>query len=454
MDFILKSKMRGKNYFFVGIAGSGMSAIAQYLSKKGKNVKGSDRLFVNAPNHPIRRKLEDFGIKTFVQGQSKITDNTDFVVISTAIEETVYEYEIAKQKNIPIIHRSDLLKEIADNSFSIAVAGTSGKSTTTAMIYSLLNKAGLQPSMLNGSGLVEIQNKGLIGNAAVGDSDILVFEADESDGTLVKYHPKIGILLNIDRDHKDLPELFKIFEQFANNSKTLISNKGNKNSALLANNAEFDFGKSTNFTAKNIKQTFEGISFSVRGVDFKIPIIGLHNVENALAAISLAQNLGIDIEKSAQYLRDFRGIDRRMQIINNKNDVLVIDDYAHNPAKITSAIRSAQALGKRLFAFFQAHGYGPLKFMKDDLLEILPSIMRKQDYFILSPVYYAGGTVVKQYTSKDFFADLQDKKVKALYFERREDFCKYIKQETTNGDVVLIMGARDPSLGDFAKSCI
>ena len=311
--------MRGKKYFFIGVAGSGMSAIAQYISKKGKIVTGSDRLFVLEPNHPIRKKLEDFGIKTFVQGEAEIDADTDFVVVSTAIEETVYEYKTAKEKGIPIIHRSDLLKEIADNSLSIAVAGTSGKSTTTAMIYTLLNKAGKQPSMLNGSGLVELQEKGLIGNAAVGESDILVFEADESDGSLVKYHPKVGLLLNIDRDHKDLPVLMDIFQNFVNNTKTLITNKSNENSKTFANNAEFDFGDNSNFVAKNIKQTFEGISFSVNGQDFSIPVIGLHNVENALAAISVAKFFGIEMKECAKYLKEFRGIDRRMQIISNKN---------------------------------------------------------------------------------------------------------------------------------------
>ena len=194
-------------YFFIGIAGSGMSAVAQYLKGKGHEVSGSDRLFLTDTDNETRQKLEALGIKCYPQGEGVLDADTDFAVVSTAIEDTVKEYKAAKDGGVKILHRSDLLAEICNKNFTIAVAGTSGKSTTTAMIFHVLKECGFEPSLITGAGLISLQNKGLIGNAFVGKSDILVIETDESDGTIIKYKPKIGLILNIDKDHKEISEL-------------------------------------------------------------------------------------------------------------------------------------------------------------------------------------------------------------------------------------------------------
>ena len=439
-------------YFFIGVAGSGMSAIAQYLSWKGHKVSGSDRIFVKNPNHPIRNKLEKAGIKTFAQGEAIIDKDTDAVIVSTAIEETVFEYRRAKELKIPVLHRSDILADIAKTTMSVAVAGTSGKSTTTAMITTILNEAGKDVSMINGAGLAELMQQGLIGNAVAGKSDILVFEADESDGTLVKYHPQTGLILNIERDHKELNELKDIFQKFAQNSKKLIINKYDKNLKEFHKFSNYFFCEGSKFYPKKIEQSTAGMSFEINGVEFFMPVIGLHNAMNAAAAVAVADIFGISISECAEYLRNYTGIDRRMQIIGQKNGVLVIDDYAHNPAKVQSALKSAKSLGNRVFALFQPHGFGPLAFMKNDFINYIGKTLDQNDELYVPPVYYAGGTVIKKYTSIDFVDDLKQAGVNAFYLQDKNDFPKIIHSKLSAGDVIIVMGGRDPLIGEFSKS--
>lgn len=441
-----------EKYFFIGIAGSGMSAIAQYLVDRGHSVSGSDRLFGTEPNHQIRQKLEKKGIKTYVQGEAEILPTTSFVVVSTAIESTVPEYQRALELKIPIIHRSEMLKKITEQKKTIAVSGTSGKSSTTAMIFTVLDYNNFSPSMINGSGLVRLQKGGLIGNSHAGSGEWLVIEADESDGTLVNYKPEIGLILNLDRDHKEFDELDKIFTQFVSQSKQIIVNRSNERVRKFSKNSEFDFGTTeTEFVAENIEQTMQGISFTVNEQDFFIPVIGLHNVENAMAAISVGSSLGIPLEEISAALETYEGIDRRMQIIYQNKNIAVIDDYAHNPAKISSAIRSCQVLSDKVTAFFQPHGFAPLKFFKDELIETLCSILRKNDEIYFSEVYFAGGTANKTITSEEIINILKEKSVNAKLCNPRENLINQITLKPNENVIILVMGARDPSLGDFSK---
>src|SRR6476659_11053845 len=199
-----------KNVFFIGVAGTGMSAIAQYLAGTGKKVSGSDRYFKQGEYNETKEKLEAEGIECFLQDGTGITNETDLIVVSTAIEDTVYEVQKAKQLNIPIIKRSELLSLISKSKKTIAVGGTSGKSTTSAMLFYILEKAGLEPSIISGAGLVSIIKEGKIGNAKVGNGEWLVIEADESDGSIVQYEPEIGLLLNVEKDHKEMNVLMDI----------------------------------------------------------------------------------------------------------------------------------------------------------------------------------------------------------------------------------------------------
>src|SRR5688572_29572947 len=352
--------------FFVGIAGSGMSAIAQYLNGIGKTVAGSDRFFKPGEYNETKSKLEAEGIACFLQDGEGITQKTDLVVISAAVEDTVVEVQKAKQLNIPVIKRSELLAIIAASKNTIAIGGTSGKSTTTAMLFDILGYAGLQPSIISGAGLVSIIKQGKIGNAKVGAGEWLVIEADESDGSIVQYKPGIGVLLNVDKDHKEIDALMEIFATFKNNSRRFIVNRSHTLARQLSQEIKNDFSTDekipAGYTANNFTQQGLSIQFTIHHSPFTIHTVGKHNMENALAAVAVANQLGVDLKVCAAALENYEGIYRRHQVLGNKNGIWVIDDYAHNPAKCAASIDACQPIAPKVVAWFQPHGYAPTKF--------------------------------------------------------------------------------------------
>src|SRR5688572_623100 len=215
---MISSVKEFENVFFIGVAGTGMSAIAQYLAATGKQVSGSDRYFRKEEKNETREKLEAAGIICFEQNGEGIHESTDLIVVSAAVEDTVPEVQKAKSLSIPIIKRSELLALIAKSRKTIAVGGTSGKSTTSAMLFNIMEKAGMSPGIISGAGLVSIIKEGKIGNAKAGEGEWLIIEADESDGSIIEYTPEIGLLLNIDKDHQEMEELMKIFTIFKHNT--------------------------------------------------------------------------------------------------------------------------------------------------------------------------------------------------------------------------------------------
>lgn len=445
------------NYFFIGIAGTGMSAIAQYLKGIGKEVSGSDRLFGTDNKIEIEQQFEHMGIRCFYQDGTGITEQTQVVVISTAIEESNVELQKARQIGIAVIKRSELLAAISAEKKTIAVGGTSGKSSTTAMIFHILECNGLSPSLMTGAGLSSLQEQGLPGNAWVGNSEWLVIESDESDGSIVNYTPEIGLVLNIDRDHKEFDELMELFKTFkANTRGTFIVNQDHELARSLSNNNRVDFGTNnlTGFNGNNFVQQGFSISFDCNHVHFSVPVIGRHNMENTLAAVAASAVAGVSIEQSAKAMQTYQGIYRRTQLTAEKNGVIVIDDFAHNPAEVAAAIKACQHVGTRVLAWFQPHGFGPLKFMHQDLVHDVSTVMRKEDIFYVSDVYYAGGTVAKDMQSDVLIQPLLEKNCQAVYFPDRNDFRAAVRQIMQPGDVILIMGARDTTLSDFAKSII
>jgi UDP-N-acetylmuramate--alanine ligase len=443
-----------QNYFFVGIAGTGMSAIAQYLKGIGKEVSGSDRLFNKDHKMLIQEQFEKAGIECFFQDASGITKKTQVVVVSTAIEETNIEYQKAKSPGIQIIKRSELLAAISSVKKTIAVGGTSGKSTTTAMIFHILQENGYAPSLITGAGLTELQRKGLPGNAWVGESEWLVIEADESDGSIVNYIPEIGIVLNIDRDHKEYEELMQLFKTFKDHTRgKFIINNDHEMIRVISQDKKNDFGTmaGVGFLCENFNQQGFGIQFTINKIPFSIPVIGKHNMENATAAVAASVAVGIKMEDAAKALKTYVGIYRRTQLVGEKNGVTMIDDFAHNPSEVAAAVRTCQLIGKRVFAWFQPHGYGPLRFMHEDLAEKVVETLRPADYLLMSEVYYAGGTVNKDITSEVVINAVKAKGKNALFVEDRSKLSETFHQMIERGDVILFMGARDPSLADFAK---
>lgn len=443
------------NIFFIGVAGTGMSAIAQYLSGTGKKVSGSDRYFQLGVENDTRTKLEAEGVHCFLQDGSGITVNTDLVVVSTAIEDTVLEVKKAKEMNIPILRRSQVLALIADSKKTIAVGGTSGKSTTSAMIFDIMQYAGLEPSIISGAGLTSIIREGKIGNAKVGNGEWLVIEADESDGSIVQYHPEIGLLLNIDKDHQEIDELMQIFGTFCDNTKEIfITNRSNKLAAEISVNAANDFAVDdkveAGFKATNFVQNGFEINFEVSGTPVKMHTVGRHNMENALAAIAVVSHLGVRNEISAAALANYEGIYRRHQIIGTKNGVILIDDYAHNPAKCAASILACQPVAPKVIAWFQPHGYGPTRFLRNDFVTEIAAALREQDEIWMSEIFYAGGTALKDISANDLVEDIRQLGKNAFFVEDRNQFVDAVKSHFTGNDVLLLMGARDPGLEKFA----
>ena len=445
-----------KNVFFIGVAGVGISAIAQYLAGIEKNVSGSDRYFKEGEFNDTKEKLEAEGIQCFLQNGDGITNETDLVVVSTAIEDTVFEVQKAKQLNIPIIKRSELLALIAKSKKTIAVGGTSGKSTTSAMLFDILDKAGLKPSIISGAGLVSIIKEGKIGNAKVGKGEWLVIEADESDGSIVQYEPEIGLLLNIDKDHQEIDELMNIFGTFKNNSNKFIVNQSNHLAKQLSQNIAQDFSSDKNSVAgyivKNFTQKGFNIQFSILNVQFSINTIGKHNMENALAAVAVANQIGVDLETCASSLKNYEGIYRRNQVLGNKKGIWVIDDYAHNPVKCAAAIMACQPVAEKVVAWFQPHGYGPTRFLREDFVKEIAAALRPQDEIWMSEIFYAGGTAVKDISANDLINDIKALGKNAFFVEDRSDFLKAVHNHLNKNVVLLLMGARDPGLEAFSRS--
>lgn len=464
-----------KNIFFIGVAGTGMSAIAQYLSWSGKQVSGSDRYFTKDSSNPTRDKLEAAGIQCFEQDGSGITPHTDLVVASTAIEETVFEVKKAREMGITLLRRSEVLALIAESKKTIAVGGTSGKSTTSAMIFDVLEYAGMSPSIISGAGLTSIIREGKIGNAKVGTGEWLVIEADESDGSIVQYHPEIGLLLNIDKDHQEIDELMQIFGTFRNNTtERFITNLTNPLAAKLSVDITGDFmiagEESRNLTLENTGNTEQlsehkkaigtlgtnfsqqgfRITFDINGTEFHMNTVGKHNMENALATVAVANYLGVSLETCASALVKYEGIYRRHQIVGEKKGVILIDDYAHNPAKCSASIRACQPIAPKLIAWFQPHGYGPTRFLRNDFVEEIAASLREEDEIWMSEIFYAGGTATKDISANDLITDIQKRGKKAFFVEDRNQLIESMRSHFSEPCVLLLMGARDPGLETFA----
>ena len=433
-----------------------MSALAQFHAMGGGVATGSDRFLDQGKAGAIRTALEKVGVSLFPQDGSGISEKTGTVVISTAIEADNPELVKAESLNIEIVHRADWLARIVADHKTIAVAGTSGKSTVSAMLYTILEAAGKKPSVITGAGLHALEDEGLLGNAKRGDSELLVIEADESDGTLPKYEAWLGLLLNFGKDHKELDELERIFSEFHAKCEQFAVNADEANLKRWSQGAATFGFESGTLRAEGLAVETWVSRFSVEGVRFKIPLPGRYNAENALAAICAGRELGVSLEDAANALRTYRGISRRYDFIGEAGGVGVVDDYAHNPDKIRAVLSAARAQvnGGRLRIVFQPHGFGPTRFLKNDLIEAFADRLEDSDTVWFAPIFYAGGTAAKDISSADLANPLRERGFDARALETRADVSSDITREAKEGDLILVLGARDPSLTQFAEDIL
>jgi UDP-N-acetylmuramate--alanine ligase len=442
-----------KNFHFVGVLGIGMSAIAQYLAKDCQ-ISGSDRSIGSAVNAEDEKILKSQGISLFLQDGSGITPKTQALVVSTAIENDNPDIKKANELNIPIFHRSEVLAAIVKKCCTISVTGTSGKSSVSAMIFHILDFAGKNASFIGGANLHYLRKKGLLGNAFRAENsnekEILVIEADESDGSVVRYFPKISVLLNISRDHKEIAEVVSLLKTASNQSNLTIFNKDDENFTDFCGKT-FGFSPKADFHPIRWSCAENSAAFTIGETSIVVNFTGNHTISNALAAFAVCTELKIEPNVIAEALQTYSGIARRFDKYSAKNGILVIDDYAHNPDKISSAIFAAQMRKSPVSVVFQPHGFGPLKFMFDDLKEMFAKTLREEDKLYLLPTFYAGGTADKSVDSDKMADELGDKN-RFIFVESREKLSEILKKSVKENESVLICGARDNSLAVLAKN--
>jgi UDP-N-acetylmuramate-alanine ligase/lipoprotein-anchoring transpeptidase ErfK/SrfK len=442
-------------FHYAGLAGSGMSALAQFQVMTEGRASGSDRAFDRAERASLRAQLETLGIAVMRQDGSGLGDDCVGLVVSTAVEEQVPDFAAALAKGIPVIHRSELLAHFVAHYRSIAVTGTSGKSTVTAMVFDILSGADRDPSVITGGDLPELVAQGLPGNAFAGRSDLLVVEADESDGSLVRYAPAIGVILNLQRDHKEMAEVAAMFATLRARAREALVVGDAENLDPFAGGAlRFGFSPRADMRGEDVELGPVSSRFRVEDVAFELPVPGAHNIANALAAIAVCRVLGVKLADMVGPLASFRGIGRRFQTVGKVHGIEVVDDFAHNAEKIAAAIKTAHLRAKRVLAIYQPHGYGPTRFLRRDFVTTFARELAPEDILWMLEVFYAGGTATRDFSSADIVAEIASLGANAEFAPTRERLVARIAEEARPGDLVLVMGARDPSLTELARAIL
>ena len=447
---------RGEGRFhYAGLGGAGMSALAQFQMMTGGKASGSDRAFDRGERATLRAQLERLGCEVLPQDGSGLGPGCAALVVSTAVEDQVPDVVAARALDIPIIHRSELLAHFVAAHRSIAVTGTSGKSTVTAMIFAILSGTGRDPSVIAGADLPELSTQGLPGNAWAGRSDLLVVEADESDGSLVRYTPAIGVILNLQRDHKEMAVVAAMFATLRARTREALAVGDAENLDQFAGGAlRFGFGPRADIRGEDVELDPGSSRFRVGDTQFALRVPGAHNVANALAAVAACRVLGAGLEDMAGPLADFAGIGRRFQTVGKARGVEVIDDFAHNGEKIAAAIRTAKLRAQRVLAIYQPHGYGPTRFLRQDFVATFSRELRPEDRLFMLEVFYAGGTATRDFSSADIVAEIAALGTNAEFAPSRDWLVGRVAQEVRPGDLVLVMGARDPSLSELARAML
>lgn len=439
---------------FSGIAGQGMNPLARLMRAWGHAVQGSDRSFDQGANADARRRLEAEGIAILPQDGSAVTAAVARFVHSAAVEAGSPELCAARGLGIPCTPRPALLAEVVDTGGpGIAIAGTSGKSTVTGMLAWILRRLGVPATVLGGAALA---GEGEAGCFAAGPRGApVVAEACESDGTLIGYHPGVGVVHNISRDHGEVAEVRGQFAVFARQAGILLVNAGCAEAlAATAGLPRRLYGPgpgadpALEVIAAGPRRARGLVLVAGRELDLDLPQPGAHNLDNACAALAVIAALGLDAAAAAAALATFPGVSRRFEEVAVTEDgVRVVDDFAHNGAKIAAAVRAAQLGGGRVHCLFQPHGFGPARQLRPELRSLLPELLRPGDRWLYLPIHYAGGTVVRDISSRDLAADAG---VAAV--DDRSQALAWTAERALPGDTVLVMGARDPTLGAFARA--
>lgn len=444
-----------------------MLPLALIMKGLGYAVEGSDRALDQGRLGAKFDYLARQGIRLHPQDGSGIRNTSQVLVTSAAVEDTIPDVRAARSLGLTEARRANLLAALFNQSpLGIAVGGTSGKSTTTAMAGWILHACGKAPTIMNGAVMKNFADAANpFVSSTTGKGEAFVSEVDESDGSIALYRPTVAILTNITLDHKPLPELRSLFGDFIACAGTAILNSDDAETAALAARAgiarTFSL-KSANadFSASNIDLEPTASHFTIRErttgetARCTLNLPGRHNVANALAALAAAAASGIPLADACAALAGFAGIKRRFEIVGATRGITVIDDFAHNPDKITATLETLHAFPGRVIILFQPHGYGPLRLMGRELVETFATCMRAQDILLMPDPAYYGGTTTREVSSSDIVSAILARGRKAIYQELRKDCIPIIRTEVRPGDRVIIMGARDDTLSEFAAEVL
>ena len=438
---------------FIGIGGIGMSGLSLIMKGKGFKVQGSDLTF----NKNLER-LKKEKIKVFIGQKKQNLNNATIVVISSAIKKNNPEIIEAKRKNLPIISRGKMLAHIVSLMKNIVVAGSHGKTTTTSLIASIFQKTKLDPTIINGGVINSIKN-----TAKLGKSDWSILEADESDGSFVHIPPTYSIITNIDREHMDfyksMDDLKNYFIQFIDKvpsfgkSFICIDDKINNDVVKKLQNQNFytyGINLKSNFLIKNIKQNIKFSEFDLQVnvpskkkitiKKIKIPLIGIHNIRNSVAAIAVALTVGISISNIKKGLQNFKGVQRRFNKIFRFNNVDYYDDYAHHPTEIKVVLEGVKKVYKdyEKVCVFHPHRISRLK----DLKKEFSFAFRDSDIVILCPIYTAGEKMKLGFNYLNFAKEIiKNSKVKLFLVNDNVQLSKFLKKNMNGKKIVIGMGA-------------
>ena len=439
---------------FTGIGGIGMSGIAEILADLGYEVQGSDI----AANNNVKR-LQEKGITVTIPQSASNIDDVSIVVISTAIQEDNVELQAARARFIPVVHRAEMLGELMRLRWSVAVAGTHGKTTTTSLVATLLDAAQIDPTVING-GIIQSWGS----NAKLGDGKWMVVEADESDGSFSRLKPTAAIVTNIDPEHLDHHGSYDNLELAFENFVASIPFYGFASLCIdhpavqrllpkIRDRRIISYGLSVmaDVRAVNIRSNHDNMLFDIQlsdrlmGTaekisDISFPMLGTHNVQNALAAISVALEMGIESEIIREALANFKGVGRRFDIKGCAHGITVIDDYGHHPVEIKAALNAGRmkANGGKLIAVVQPHRYTRLRDLFDDFC----SCFNDADTVIVADVYAAGEQPLDGFGKDDLVSGLQAHGHRNVFaLSAPEALASLVADQAADGDIIMCLGA-------------
>jgi UDP-N-acetylmuramate--alanine ligase len=452
--------------FFSGIGGSGMLPLASIVRAGGAKVSGSDRS-LDAGRTPEKFDyLRSLGIQLSPQDGSGLQEGMTLVT-SAAVEPTVPDVLRARALGLTHLTRPEFLAKLLNSAQrSVAVGGTSGKSTVTGMIGWILHACHRQPTVMNGAVMKNfVTPSAPFASALVGDPELFVSEVDESDGSITLYKPEVAVLTNISLDHKEMEELRSLFAAFLLRARKAIVNLDDPETRAIAdvipadNRVGYGFDSpGADFMGKDLKLEANGACFALEAEgerhEVQLAVPGRHNASNALAAIAAARVLGVRAEDAVNALARFEGLRRRLETVGEGGGVTVIDDFAHNPDKVEATLATLRAQPGRLLIMFQPHGYGPLAKMGEQLAESFSAGMAPDDRLYLPDPVYHGGTVERARGSDWLAEQVSTRERHAEHIPERAKIGEALAAEAKPGDRIVVMGARDDTLIDFARELL